>query len=383
MELVWATNDFRIAGRPYPGFPILLWDTMESCVPGNIFLRYYLLRGSIGSRKSWPSTARALYDYFSFLTVNSLNWQNVTDPNTKNIVAAYRDYCLFDCKLSKSTTRQRLLYVCKFYEYSKQNGWIDDLPFQYEERNGRRNNGFFAHLNSGSTKTSSYDVLPRAHKSPPKFLNLHDIKLLIRAAQNPHHRMIIRFALQTGLRREEIATFPLAYIINPLDSSINDRNIRIYLDPYDGHGMLTKGGKPRHIYISKRFMTDLHRYAVQVRGERVTSSEMKNQTLFLNKLGAPYSDDGKGIERIVRNLGKKVGIAVHPHMLRHSYATHTLIGLRNTDSKIDPLVFIQRQLGHSSIQTTIAYLHLVSELADDAVLAYDEELNRDLGVSNE
>ena len=41
----------------------------------------------------------------------------------------------------------------------------------------------------------------------------------------------------------------------------------------------------------------------------------------------------------------------------------------------EPLVFVQRQLGHSSIQTTMVYLHLINERADDAVLAYDDELN--------
>ena len=30
MELVWGTEDFLIAGQPYRGFPILLWDSMES-----------------------------------------------------------------------------------------------------------------------------------------------------------------------------------------------------------------------------------------------------------------------------------------------------------------------------------------------------------------
>lgn len=50
MELVWATEDFVIAGQPYTGFPILLWDSMESCPPANQFFRYYLLRGAIGSR---------------------------------------------------------------------------------------------------------------------------------------------------------------------------------------------------------------------------------------------------------------------------------------------------------------------------------------------
>lgn len=43
-------------------------------------------------------------------------------------------------------------------------------------------------------------------------------------------------------------------------------------------------------------------------------------------------------------------------------------------------MFVQRQLGHSSIQTTMVYLHLVNELADDAVLAYDDELNEGLGA---
>jgi integrase len=48
---------------------------------------------------------------------------------------------------------------------------------------------------------------------------------------------------------------------------------------------------------------------------------------------------------------------------------------RNPASGLEPLVFVQRQLGHSSIQTTMVYLHLVNEMADEAVLAYDDELN--------
>ena len=92
MELVWATEDLVIAGRPYTGFPILLWDTMESCVPANDFLRYYLLRGAIGSTKSWPSTGRALYDFFSFLQAHDLDWRDVDRGEVKSTVAADRDF---------------------------------------------------------------------------------------------------------------------------------------------------------------------------------------------------------------------------------------------------------------------------------------------------
>jgi integrase len=81
-------------------------------------------------------------------------------------------------------------------------------------------------------------------------------------------------------------------------------------------------------------------------------------------------------------MGKRHDLEVHAHMLRHTYATHTLVNLqRKPQNGLDPLVFLQRQLGHSSIQTTMIYLHLVNEVADEAVLAYDDELNEVAGVA--
>ena len=380
MELVWANQDLVIAGRPYTGFPILLWDTMESCVPANDFLRHYLLRGAIGSVKSWPSAGRALYDFFSFLQVHDLDWRDVDWGEAKSIVATYRDYCLVECKLALSTTRQRLHYICKFYEYAQTQGWVIRLPFSYEERTVNREIGFLAHVDANGGKGMANNVMPRAHRTLPKFLSMDEVKALLGATENPHHRMMIRLGLQTGLRREEIATFPLAYIFDPDKTGRRERNIRIRLNPFDGHGMLTKGSKERDIYVSRHFLSALHRYVVQIRGERNSLSPAKYKPLFLNQFGEPFANDGKGIERIVRNIGKKVGINVHPHMLRHTYATHTLVALQRNRGDVEPLVFVQRQLGHSSIQTTMVYLHLINELADSAVLAYDDEINDSLGM---
>ncbi len=381
MELIWATEDLVIAGRPYTGFPILLWDTMESCVPVNDFLRHYLLRGAIGSTKSWPSTGRAMYDFFSFLQANDIDWRNVDRREAKSIVAAYRDYCLVECELARSTTRQRLHYICKFYEYAQTQGWVNSLPFSYEERTVKRDIGFLAHVDASGGKAMANDLMPRAHKVLPKYLSMDEIRAILQAAENPHHRIMILLGLQTGLRREEIATFPLAYIFDPDKNGRREHNVRIRLDPFDGHGILTKGSKARDIYVSHRFLSKLYRYVVQVRGERSSLSPTKYESLFLNQFGEPFANDGKGIERIVRNIGKKVGIKVHPHMLRHTYATHTLVALQRNRGDIDPLVFVQRQLGHSSLQTTMVYLHLINELADSAVLAYDDELNDSLEMA--
>lgn len=57
--------------------------------------------------------------------------------------------------------------------------------------------------------------MPRVIKDLPKFLSAAQVKLLLAAATSPHHRMIIRLALGSSLRKEELATFPLAYVFDP------------------------------------------------------------------------------------------------------------------------------------------------------------------------
>ncbi|WP_263596620.1 tyrosine-type recombinase/integrase [Pseudomonas sp. FEN] len=186
----------------------------------------------------------------------------------------------------------------------------------------------------------------------------------------------MRLALHTGLRREEIAAFPLACVFDPDKVGRTEFNLRIRLDPFDGSGMVTKGRKSRDIYVSRKFMAELYRYVTKVRGERASLSKTPQKSMFLNQSGERYGEDGKSLNRIISKAGKRAGIKVHTHMLRHTYATHTLVSLqRNPANGLDPLVFVQRQLGHSSIQTTMVYLHLVNEMADEAVLAYDDELS--------
>lgn len=377
MHLISATADLVIAGRPRPGFPILLWEAMSSCLEVNDFFRYYLLRGAIGSQRSWPSTGRALYDFFSFLEAHDLKWTDVDRGEDKTLIAAYRDYCFDTVKLKRNTVRQRILYICEFYKFAFRKGWIAALPFEYEDRSVYRGGGFLTHTNASGGKQSVNSVMPKKHRDLPKFLSKEQVKALVAASANSHHRMIIRTALQTGLRREELASFPVSYIVNPKSLSSNTRNVRIVLDPDDGSGMKTKGSKMREIVISRRLMQDLHHYVVHQRGIRATLSSEPQPALFLTQSGQPWSADGKGIEKMVSRIGLTVGIKTHPHMLRHTYATHTLAALQrqSATNRVEPLAFLQLQLGHASISTTMIYLHLVNERADDAVLQYDDELN--------
>lgn len=159
---------------------------------------------------------------------------------------------------------------------------MNRLPFAYEERSVKRETDFFAHVDASGGKAMANDVMPRRHEALPKFLTLAEIKALLAAAENPHHRIMIRLALHTGLRREELAAFPLAYVFDPDRAVRTERNLRIRLDPFDGSGMVTKGSLPREIYVSRLFMAELYRYVSKVRGERASLSKTSQTPLFLN-----------------------------------------------------------------------------------------------------
>ena len=73
-----------------------------------------------------------------------------------------------------------------------------------------------------------------------------------------------------------------------------------------------------------------------------------NKYLLINKYGNQLST--RGIQRITNQLGKQAGLLrkVHPHLLRHSFATHLVEN--NADLRI-----VQQLLGHESANTTQIY----------------------------
>jgi integrase/recombinase XerC len=75
--------------------------------------------------------------------------------------------------------------------------------------------------------------------------------------------------------------------------------------------------------------------------------------LFLNQRGTPLS--ARGLRLILDKLSKEAGIAhVHPHMLRHSYATHLLNHGADLRS-------VQELLGHEHLSSTQIYTHVSNQ----------------------
>jgi integrase/recombinase XerD len=132
---------------------------------------------------------------------------------------------------SRWRTSGTAYYVCEFYSFAQRQRWIEALPFGYETRRVIKSAGLLAHLDASGGRASVRDVMPPAHKDWPRFLSGEQSRTLLAAATNPHHRMIIRLGLGSGLRKEELATFPRAYVFDPDRAGVRERNVRVNLDP--------------------------------------------------------------------------------------------------------------------------------------------------------
>ena len=164
-------------------------------------------------------------------------------------------------------------------------------------------------------------------KSLPKVLSKEQIKLLVDATDNVKHRLLIKMLYSSGLRLQELIDLRREHIDF-------DRNIIMVVRG--------KGFKDRITVLSDNIKLDLLKY--------YSKYEFKTRYVFEGRSGK-YTK--KSVQKVLDELGKKVNVKVHPHMLRHSFATHLL------ESGVD-IRFIQKLLGHSDVSTTEIYTKVSS-----------------------
>lgn len=125
------------------------------------------------------------------------------------------------------------------------------------------------------------------------------------------------------------------------------------IDTVSGFARVTgKGGKQRDVPVSGAAGAALNEYLLHgrqyLRPAR-SSRPPEEAAVFLNTRGLRLTR--QSVFAIVRSYGRNVGLELHPHTLRHSFATHMLEG--GADLRV-----LQEMLGHADISTTQVYTHV-------------------------
>ena len=375
MRLVMATADFLVAGRPFAGFPLLLNEDGWPMEPAHSFLWQALItHGGVESKLTWEAYGRRLYDYFAFLAANELQWDEEQKPHGLSVVARYRDWSLGELALSPNTVNKRLNLIVRFYGWCKSQGYITQLPFGMRDVRTPAHQGFLAHVDRSGGVVQKPAIMARERKATIKLLTKTQVRHCLGTQLDPSHALLFNLMVRTGMRSCEARSFPLAYVFNPRSRSDlrSGQMIRILLEPADMH---IKYGKPRSIDVPWSLMEDMWAYSLHQREIRRRRSGLNLAALVLTELGHEFSKSA--VVDAMKSIEEKVGFPVRAHMLRHTYGTYTLSALRKSpEFEGEPLLYVRDRMGHSDVQTTAIYLHLINQLDAQIVLAHEDELDR-------
>ncbi|WP_162984399.1 tyrosine-type recombinase/integrase [Pseudomonas aeruginosa] len=343
---------------------------MEQTLP--FLIEILIKEGSATDGKTWKKYGEILCDYFGFLEAANLSWNQPVGMAEISPLAHYRTWCIRHCQNQQQTINQKINLISRLYLWAKRQSLIEELPFRYTKTQAPRGKEQFFHHTIDPTKANSRNSLTLdTPKKPIKCLSRNQIETLLKATTNSTHKCAIYLGLTTGLRAEEIATFPASYVN---ESLISGTPARIELHPSD---MAVKFNKPRTINISKQCIERLWQYKNSTRQKLLARTNKSSPELLINQYGVAFCADG--LAAPLRRLGQKIGFHIHPHMLRHTYSVHTYLRLTDLKKqglyKGDPLLFLMEQLGHSSILTTMRYLEYINQIDDVFSIEYQREID--------
>ena len=183
---------------------------------------------------------------------------------------------------------------------------------------------------------------PKIRRTLPGYLKLEEVDRLLtqpdaKTALGLRDRAMLEVLYSTGLRVSEL----IGLRVTDLDAKVGC--IRC----------IGKGDKERIVPAGRKALSLVEKYLRDAR-PKLLGKGVSSQSLFVNRNGNSLSR--VGVWKILSAYGRRAGlrVALTPHMLRHSFATHLLE--RGAD-----LRSVQLMLGHADISTTQIYTHVVEE----------------------
>ena len=271
------------------------------------------------SKKTIDSYTRDINKFLNFIYEEGVDMEDVDVIVIRNFLTEE-----LNSGVSKRSCKRRLSCLNHLYKFLFSRGYVKENPFVFV-------------------------TTPRTEKRLPHVLYKEQIDEIFKQNRlrkdelQERDQAILSVLYFSGIRASELCGIKLQ------DVNLRQRYIRV----------IGKGDKERVVPFSEECRVDIERYINHSRKEFLTHTKEMPAQLFLTKDGNPLTV--RTLERILDAIETKTGMFVnlHPHVLRHSYATHLLEN--GADLRI-----IQELLGHESINTTQIYTHVSEEAMVDA-----------------
>lgn len=269
----------------------------------------------VAERGSSPATVRSYKGDLAIYTKFLADERNRTDITevTRDDIAAYVSF-MHEKGWAASTLERRISVVKGLHR-------------------------FLVRENLSKTDPSQTIPLPKKPKALPDVLTIDQVSRMLDglpdgSAVEKRDAAILEVLYGCGLRVSELCGLDLD---------------RIYFD----EGVLRvfgKGSKERIVPFSGMAAMRMRTYLTEARPKLTCSKALPTPAVFLNQRGGRLTR--QSVSTIVARAGIAIGVKnLHPHTLRHSFATHLLEGGAD-------LRAIQEMLGHSDISTTQIYTHV-------------------------
>ena len=274
----------------------------------------------------------------------------------KEYIKAYTEYISFEKRLSKNTIKNYLKDIFKLEELNNQGPLnkieIDDIRKNISSLHSKGLNGkslsrmlsswrgFYEFLINRFNFIKNPIIGIKAPKSPKKLPQILSVDQAVRLVDikdesflGVRDHAVLELFYSSGLRLSELTN------LNENDINLSDETITV----------IGKGNKTRILPIGDMAIKAIKKW-LTLRLKFLDGSS-NNSALFLSKLSKRLTP--RAIQYRLKFWAIKQGVPenIHPHLLRHSFASHIL------QSSHD-LRAVQELLGHENISTTQIYTHL-------------------------
>jgi integrase/recombinase XerD len=316
-----------------------------------------------------PNTVRSyaynLKLYWEFLTSQSIDWQEIKLDDLTEFIYWLRSPSPDGtipiqpqiAKRTERTVNQAMSTVSMFYEFHQRLDQSNEVAMYGQGVNRFRK---FKPLLHHVSKNKESKIRLLKIKEPQMFpgcLTIEQVIALVSGCNRLRDKFIVCMLYETGMRIGELLGLRHEDIRS---QGVNE--IHIIPRPDNLNGGRVKNDRQRIVHVPKELLKLYSSYLIDEYPDNIDCDYV-----FVNcwdgEIGQPLQYSS--IQALFKRLAKKTGVKANPHLLRHTHATELIrVGW--------DMSYVQKRLGHSSIQTTInTYVHLTNE---DLRTEYDKYL---------